>query len=146
MSKHSLINLKEIFPETIDDIFAPWKEWFHGNGFFSRTTTPALNVVDEAKQYKVTIAAPGFEKGDFDIEVDNNVLTISATSESEHEEDKKKYRRKEYNYSGFSRSFTLPADVNGNAVEASYENGILILSLPKNEKALGQAEKKVEVK
>lgn len=146
MSKHSLINLKEVFPETVDDFFAPWNEWFRRNSFFNHATVPALNVSDDKDRYKVTVAAPGLEKGDFDIEVNNNVLTVSATSEKEHEEDKKKYRRKEYSYSSFSRSFTLPADVNADAIEASYDKGILTLNLPKNEKAQSATEKKVAVK
>lgn len=146
MSKHSLINFKEIFPVAADDFFAPWNEWFRKNSFFNRATIPALNVSDEKNQYTVTVAVPGLEKGDFDIEIENNVLTISAASEKEQEEDKKKYRRKEYSYSSFARSFTLPADVNADAIEASYDKGILSLALPKNEKAKSTTEKKVELK
>lgn len=146
MSKHSLINLKEIFPETVDDFFAPWNDWFRKNNFLSRTTIPALNISDEKDHYEVSVAAPGMKKDDFDVELDNHVLTISATSEKEHEEDKKKYRRKEYSYSTFSRSFTLPSDVKADAIDARYDNGILSLSLPKNDKAQNGTEKKIEVK
>jgi len=147
MSKHSLINLKEIFPGAADDFFAPWNEWFHKSNSFMRATVPALNVSDEKDHYKVTVAAPGLEKDDFDIDVDGNVLTISAASEKEHEEEKKKYRRREYSYSSFSRSFTLPAEVNAAAIEARYDKGILSLDLPKYEKAKGTGEgQKVTVK
>jgi HSP20 family protein len=146
MSKHSLLNLKEIFPETVDDFFAPWNDWFRKNNFLSRATVPPLNISDEEDRYKVTVAAPGLEKSDFDIEIDNNMLTINATSEKEHEEDKKHYRRKEYSYSSFSRSFTLPSDVNTDAIDADYSNGILALNLPKNDTAKNTNGKKITVK
>lgn len=146
MSKHALHNLKDIFPETVDDFFAPWNEWFRKNSFFGHNTVPALNVSDDRGKYKITVAAPGLEKSDFNIEIDNNVLTISAASEKEHEEEKKKYRRKEYSYSSFSRSFTLPSDVNADAIDAAYEKGILTLNMPKLEKEKSITEKKVEVK
>ncbi|WP_118953484.1 Hsp20/alpha crystallin family protein [Taibaiella helva] len=146
MSKHSLINLREILPETTDDFFASWNEWFRRNFLLSRMTVPALNMSDNKDQYKVTVAAPGLEKEDFDIEVEDNVLTISATSEREHDENKKKYRHKEYSYSSFSRSFTLPADVRADGIDATYDNGILTLKLPKNEAAKPAAGRKVKVK
>lgn len=146
MSKHSLINLKELFPGTADNFFAPWSEWLQRNNPFTYTTIPALNIVDDKDHYEVTVAAPGLEKSDFNIEIDNNVLTVSATSEKEHEGGKGKYRRKEYNYSSFARSFTLPADVNVESIKASYSKGILSLNLPKNEKGGNKQGKKIEVK
>jgi HSP20 family protein len=146
MSKHSLINLKEMFPETAEGFWAPWNEWFRRNGLLSHTTVPALNVSDDKERYKVTLAAPGLEKSDFDIDIDGNMLTISASSEKEQEEDKKKYWRREYSYSSFSRSFTMPAEVDADAIEASYDKGILTLNLPKKEKAKSTTGKKVTVK
>lgn len=146
MSKHSLLNLKEAFPQSIDDFFTPWSDWFRKNNPFNHSSVPAMNITDEEDHYKVTLAVPGLKKNDFDIELDNNILTISASSEKEHEEEKKKYSRKEYSYSGFSRSFTLPSDVKEDAIDAQYENGILTLNMPKNEQAQRSAEKKIEVK
>ncbi len=146
MSKHSLIHLREIFPETTDDFFVPWNGWFHKNNFSAHLTLPALNITDEKDHYNISVAAPGFEKSDFDIEVDKNVLTISASSEEEQQEDKKKYRHKEYSYSSFSRSFTLPFDINADSIIARYDKGILSLELPKNDKEENTTEKKVEVK
>lgn len=145
MSKHALINPKEFFLETVDDFFAPWNDWFRKNNFLNHNSIPALNIADEKDHYTVTVAAPGLTKDDFDIEADDHVLTISATSGKEQEEDKKKYHRKEYSYSSFSRSFTLPSNVNADAIEASYHNGILTLALPKNEPDKNGAGKKVAV-
>ncbi|MFA6060347.1 MAG: Hsp20/alpha crystallin family protein [Taibaiella sp.] len=146
MSKHSLLNLKEIFPPSVDDFFTPWGDWFRKNNLFNHSSVPAMNITDENDHYKVTVAAPGLQKKDFDIDLDNNILTISASSEKEHEEEKKKYSRREYSYSSFSRSFSLPSDVKEDAIDAQYENGILTLNLPKNEQAKQAAEKKIEVR
>lgn len=146
MSKHSLINLKELFPATVDNFFAPWSEGWQRNNFFSHAAIPALNIVDDKDHYEVTVAAPGLEKSDFNIEIDNNVLTVSAASEKEHEGGKGKYRHREYNYSSFARSFTLPADVNVESIKASYSKGILSLDLPKTEKLNRTQGTKIEVK
>jgi HSP20 family protein len=146
MSKHSLINLNEIFPETVEQFFTPWNEWFRRNGLFNRTTVPAMNISDEKDHYKVTVAAPGLRKADFDIKVENNVLTISGTSEKEKEDEKEKFRRREYSYSSFSRSLTLPVDTDADSIEASYDGGILTLDIPKDHDEEPPAEKKIEVK
>lgn len=147
MSKHSLINLKEIFPESVEDFFTPWGDWFRKNSsWLSRTTIPALNVHEEKDHYLVTVAAPGLEKEDFNIEIDNNIITISASAEKEHEEEKKKYSRREYSYSSFSRSFTLPSDVNADSINATYEKGILSLTLPKKEEVREETGKKITIK
>lgn len=145
MSKHSLMNLRDVFPASIDDFFSDWDGWFGKQHIPPRMTIPALNVSEDKDAYKVTVAAPGLEKDNFDIDVDGNTLTISAVSEKEKEEEKKKYRRREYSYSSFSRSFTMPADVKAEAIEASYDKGILTINLPKNEKTKNDTEKKVQV-
>lgn len=145
MSKHSLMSLRDAFPATIDDFFTNWDDWFGKNNLLSRATMPALNISEDKDAYKVTVAAPGLEKDNFDVDIDGNILTISAVSEKEKEEEKKKYRRREYSYSRFSRSFTIPSDVNAEAIDASYDKGILTLNLPKNEKTKNNTEKKVKV-
>lgn len=146
MSKHSLINLKEMFPETVDGFFAPWDDWFRKNSIRAHVPVPALNISDEKDYYKVTVAAPGLKKEDFSIDVENKVLTISASTETDHEQEKKKYTRQEYSYSSFSRSFSLPENVNKENIEAVYENGILSLKLFKLAGAEGESRKKIEVK
>ena len=123
--------------------FRPWNEWFEGNGgLLQRTlTVPAVNITEEDNSYKVTVAAPGMSKKDFNIDVEGNMLTISAEKEEEKEESDKKFNRKEYNYSSFSRSFTLPEEVAKEEISAKYDNGILMLTLPKNEKATNNTKK-----
>ncbi len=145
MSKQSLISLKNVFPAVADDFFTPWSEWFQRNNIFNQDTVPALNVSDEKDEYIVTVAAPGLEKSDFDIRVNENVLTISATSEKENEGNEKNYRRREYSYSTFSRTITLPPDVNKEGIEGKYDKGILTLHLPKNENGKTGTGKTIQV-
>jgi HSP20 family protein len=83
----------------------------------------------------VSLAVPGMEKEDFKIDVGGNILTISAEKEENKEEKDKRYNRREYNYSSFSRSFTLPDEVKQENIQATYENGVLALLLPKKVEA-----------
>lgn len=106
----------------------------HGGDLFK---TPALvNIKDQKDGYKIEVAAPGFKKEDFSVRVENNVLTLSAESKQETETtEDHKYTRKEFNFSSFTRSFTLPRTVEAAKVSATYENGILLVTLPKKEEA-----------
>lgn len=123
-----------MFPAVFDDFFRPWNEWFEGNQLWPRfSNMPAVNIIEEDDAFKVSLAVPGMKKEDFEIDIDGNMLTISCEKEEKKEEKEKKFTRKEYNYSSFSRSFTLPEGVNKEKIEAKYENGILILGLPKKD-------------
>ncbi len=103
------------------------------NDFFK---TPALvNVKDTKESFNIEVAAPGFKKEEFSIKVENNMLTISAESKTENENADEKYTRKEFNFTSFSRSFTLPKTVDVAKIEAGYNNGILHVALPKKEEA-----------
>lgn len=126
-----------MLPTVFDDFFKPWNEWFDSsNLFLGRTMTmPAVNIVENKEDYMVSLAVPGMKKEDFNIDVDGNMLTISSEKEERKEEKEDKYTRKEYNYSSFSRSFTLPDEVNKEKIEAKYEDGVLKLMLPKKEEA-----------
>ena len=107
-------------------------------------TSPAVNIKETDTSFELEVAAPGFTKDDFNVTLDGSRLTISAKSETEKDEkedaQKVTFRRREFSYNNFSRSFTLPQTVNKEAIEAGYENGILEVSIPKMEV------KKVEVK
>ncbi len=146
MATNALMKTRESFPALFDDFFKPWNEWFDGNGIMKHTlTVPAVNISEEKEHYKITMAAPGMKKDDFKVDVDGNMMTISAATEEEKEEKDKKYTRKEYNYSSFSRSFTLPEEVNKDKVAAKYDNGVLTLTLPKKEEATTRKGKKIVV-
>ena len=103
-----------MLPTVFDDFFKPWNEWFdNGGSLMGRMmTVPAVNIVEDKNDYKVSLAVPGMKKDDFNIDVEGNMLTISSEKEESKEEKDEKYNRKEYSYSSFSRSFTLPEEVN----------------------------------
>lgn len=92
---------------------------------------PTANITETPKEYKLELAAPGLERKDFDIEVANNTLTISAEKEVEKKEEEKGYSRKEYSFNSFSRSFALPEDIKESDIKAKYENGVLKVAIPK---------------
>jgi len=96
-------------------------------------SVPAVNVVDNDKDYTLELAAPGKSKEDFDIKIDNGMLSISSEQEEEHESENKNFTRKEYSYNSFSRSFNLPEEVDDGDIKATYKNGILSVVLPKSE-------------
>ena len=101
------------------------------NGF----NTPAINVREEEDAVIVDLAAPGMKKEDFRIEVDKGVLSISAESKDEREEKDDRYMRREFNYRNFRRSFWLSDQIDQDKIEAHYDQGLLVLRIPKVSKA-----------
>lgn len=147
MGTQALSKLGERMPSMFDDFFKPWNEWFDNGGFMGRTMNiPAVNITEQKDSYQVSLAAPGLKKEDFKIDVDGNMLTISSEKEENKEEKDKKFTRKEYSYSSFSRSFTLPEEINKEKIEASYEDGLLKIALPRKEEAKKPAAKQIAVK
>lgn len=92
---------------------------------------PAVNISETEEAYNVELAVPGFQKEDFKIQVENDVLTISAEEKKEETKDEKNYSRREYHYSSFTRSFRLPDNAKDDAIKALYTDGMLKLSIPK---------------
>jgi HSP20 family protein len=124
-------------PETTDSPLSGLLENFFGDNLFSNDSFfyPSVNIMEEDNKFIVELAAPGFEKKDFNIQVQNKVLNVSAKrSVSEEKKDRTVYR-KEFNYGSFQRNFSLMEDVNESAIEAQYVNGVLRISLPKKEEA-----------
>ena len=134
MLTKDLIKTGEKFPTVFEDFFKPWNEWYDDRSFFGKIMkVPAVNVVETKDFFMVSLAVPGFKKNDFKIDIEGNMLTISSEKEEMKEEKEVKFTRKEYNFSSFSRSFTLPEEVKREKIEAIYEDGILKLNLPKSE-------------
>jgi HSP20 family protein len=143
MSNKSLIKTTGFLPSEFDDFLIPWNEWFTNSGSRNRALhVPATNITENKDGYKVSVAAPGLKKSDFKIDVEGNMLSISSEKEDSKEEKDARYTRKEYSYSSFSRSFTLPEEINQEKIEASYEDGVLRLTLPKKEEAKKAPESK----
>lgn len=139
----------ERVPFLFDDYFKPWNEWFdngNSNLWGTAMNIPAVNITEHKDAYEVSLAVPGMKKEDFKIDVDGNMLTISSEKEESKEEKDKKFTRKEYNYSSFSRSFTLPEEINREKIDAKYNNGILKISLPRKEEAKKLTAKNIAVK
>lgn len=117
-----------MFDEVFNDFFggSPVTGTFMNKG-------AAVNIREDKDAYHLEFAAPGFEKEEFKIDLENQVLTVSAEKKSENKEEGKQYTRREYVYSAFKRSFNLPESVNEEAIKAEYKNGILHVSIPKKE-------------
>jgi HSP20 family protein len=106
--------------------------------------TPAVDISEDEKSYAIHLAVPGVKKSDFKINLIDGKLTVSGERKMEEKKEGKNYHSIETQFGNFSRSFFLPEDVLADQIEASYENGILILTLPKREKKVAKAT--IEVK
>lgn len=146
MGTQALAKVSERMPFVFDDFFKPWNEWFEGGLSTRSMNIPAVNITEHKDEYLVSLAVPGMKKDDFKIDVDGNLLTISSEKEENKEEKDKKFTRKEYNYSSFSRTFTLPEEINKEKIEAKYEEGILKIALPRKEEVKKLTAKHIAVK
>lgn len=102
-----------------------------GYNFLTKQGYVPVNINEVNNGYTVDVIAPGFEKTDFKVNIDNNVLTIAAERKTEEKNQTEKQIRKEYSYRSFKRSFTIDDKIDATAIEASYVNGVLSLNLPK---------------
>lgn len=122
------------FNTLVDDLFSELPGLFKGgfNSSEQKGFVP-VNVKETEKSYLLEVVAPGFEKTDFKVDIDSNLLTISADKKTETKEGNNKDIRREYNYRSFKRSFTLDEKIDATNIDASYINGVLTLNLPKKE-------------
>ncbi len=134
-------------------LYDPWRDFLDVGNIFptdlfrrSQSNLPAVNISEDDKSFCVDIVAPGFKKEDFKVNVEDDMLTISAEVKSDKtEEDKKKqYSRREYSYSSFTRSFKLPDNATDDNISAEFNEGILKLSIPKSEQQV-KATKEIPV-
>lgn len=129
-----------------------FNDFFDNNWMMkANSTAPAINVIENEKDYKVELAAPGMVKDDFKITLNpDNELVIEMEKKSETKEedkDKKKYLRREFSYSKFQQAILLPDNVEKDKISAKMENGILSIEIPKTGKEpVEQAAKAIEVK
>lgn len=123
-------------------------DWTSKNYSRTNTTLPSVNVKESDNEFSIEVAAPGFDKTDFKIEVHNDVLTVSSEKQTENEtkDESERYTKREFSYQSFSRSFSLPLTADGDKVEAVYEKGILTVSIPKKEEAKPKAPRAIEIK
>jgi HSP20 family protein len=121
-------------------------DWSSTNFAGMNSTLPAVNV-KENDEYRIEVAAPGMKKEDFKVNYENGRLMISAEVKEEKKEGKKhNYTRREYRYQSFQRSFTVPENlVNSEKIEASYNDGILFITLPKREEVKPKPAKEIRI-
>ncbi len=131
-----------LFPALMNDIFKP--DWFGGMENLN-SNVPAVNILENETGFELELAIPGFKKDDFNVEIDDNVLTISSELKSKKENNEDNYTRREFSYTSFKRAFTLPETIDEAKINANYENGILRLSLPKKEEALPKPKRLIEI-
>jgi HSP20 family protein len=122
------------FSNLFEDLFADMPELFKND--FNQTIRDGfapVNVKENDKSYNLEVVAPGFEKTDFKVNVDQKILTISVEKNEEKKYENEKQVRKEYSYRSFKRSFTLDEKIDATNIDAKYVNGVLTLNLPKKE-------------
>jgi len=129
--KFSRRPLEASFNNLVDDLFAEMPGLLRNGGQWKGYAP--VNIRETEKSYGIDVVAPGFEKTDFKVNLDQDVLTISAEKREEEKNETEKEIRKEYSYRSFKRSFTLDEKIDGNAIEAKYVNGVLTLNLPRKE-------------
>lgn len=126
------------FGSLIDQFFNnDFFDWSSRNFSVTNTTLPAVNIKEDNDKFQVEVAAPGLKKEDFKVEVNHNVLSISSEKKEEKTEGQEggTYTRREFSYQSFVRSFSLPESVDADKIEASYNDGVLVLNIPKKEEA-----------
>ncbi len=121
-------NSQNWLPSIFNDFFD--NDWMER----ANATAPAINVIENDKEYKVELAAPGMTKEDFDVHIDeDNNLVISMEKKDEKKDEHKngRYLRREFSYSKFQQTMILPDDVDKEKISASVNNGVLDIELPK---------------
>ena len=143
----TLLSVKPQFGRTTFPRFTNWFDTFVDDEFENEgVRTPALVNTKETKdRYKIEVAAPGFSKENFKLEVQDQLLTISAENTENKTDDGEKWTRKEYYYAGFKRSFTLPKHVAAEKITAEYKDGILYVSLPKQEESKNKSAIEIKI-
>ncbi|CAM1365972.1 Heat-shock protein [Tenacibaculum litoreum] len=132
-----------VFPNVFNDFF---RDWSTSNFSDTNTTLPAVNIKENENEFTVDVAAPGMNKEDFQVNLENDILTISSEKKENKEDTNDNYTRKEYSYMSFKRSFTLPKGiVDSEKIKATYKNGELKINIPKLEAAKPKPAKLITV-
>jgi len=139
-----MLRNKRFLPSFDDDVFGKdlMRDFFD---FESNPSVPDVNVREDKDKYTIEVAAPGLDKKDFNVDVQNNVLTISSEKESKDEDKEENFLRREFSYTSFHRSFSLPETVKVEDIKAKHEKGVLYVEMPKKKEAVEQASKKIDI-
>ena len=131
------------FPSLVDELFNQDRRLRTSS---ISSTTPAVNIIEQDTQFLIELAAPGNKKEDFEIEIEDGILSISSSSNKEdNTSEKETFTRHEFSYNSFRRSFTIPESVDVSSIEATYSEGVLLIKLLKLEEALPQPKKLIKI-
>jgi HSP20 family protein len=131
---------------------AYWDDFFNDKFYNQLKTTncsvntPAVNVSENDLEFTIEVAAPGIEREAFDLEIENDILTISSELKEDKAEQEQNFLRREFNFQAFKRSFQLPETIDQENIKASHDAGILTIQLPKKEEVVQKAAKQIEIK
>ena len=143
----NLVDYNKLTPSRMgnffDDFFNRNITDFFGSDF--AVQSPSINIVENEESFRIEVAAPGLTKSDFNISVESGLLKIEAKKAHKEEVKEDKFVRREFNFSSFTRSFQLPDAVDADNINANYEQGVLILTLPKLEEAKAKLVKVIEI-
>ena len=129
-------------PTLVNDF---WGEDLFRGFEHEKCMTPAVNIIEGAHEFKVEVAAPGLCKEDFKVDVEKNILEISAEKKKEVESKTQTYLRKEFNYSEFKRTFSLPSSVDSDKIVATHKDGVLTVEIPKKDEAKINPRKQISI-
>lgn len=129
----------------LDDVFNRDLPSVFTSSFNTGITLPKVNIKETADAYMVEMAVPGLKKSDFQIDLDNQVLSISSETKEESEQKEENYTRQEFGYSSFKRTFSLPETVDEDKINARYNEGILSIHLPKKEEAKQKPSRTIKI-
>ncbi|MBT8245867.1 MAG: Hsp20/alpha crystallin family protein [Winogradskyella sp.] len=149
MSLIKFNNRNRLFPwnnNQLKDFFSSDDFLLNDSFFEEDSLMPAMNIKELDETFEVEFAAPGFKKSDFEVTLEDHLLSVSATKETEKEEEAEDYMRKEFSYNTFKRSITLPETLDNMAdIKAVYKDGILKLNILKKELKKETPKKVIEV-
>ncbi|AUD02338.1 Hsp20/alpha crystallin family protein [Spirosoma pollinicola] len=144
-----LMRTNNHLPSLIENLFGrDMNEFFNTNTTSGLTSVPAVNVLEHQDGFRIEVAAPGLKKEDFKLNLNHNNLTISAYQETQKDEPgqgNEKYTRREFSYSSFQRTFTLPTSINADRIQATYADGLLKIDVPKREEAKVKPPRQIEI-
>lgn len=121
-----------VFDDFLSDRFLGMSPFF-APIIHNGSLVPDANIIENSEHYVIELATPGHEREDFNVEINNGILSISAEKEEETKEGGKNFKKREFSFRSFTRSFTLPENLQIDKTDAKYKNGILQLTLPKKE-------------
>ncbi len=139
-------NLFNQVRQSFEDLMTPIFTWPSLFPRIDTMPTPAVDLEDNGDHYRATVELPGYNKDTVDVQVNKDTLEIRAEKKTEDEQKNENYMHRERSYSAFQRTITLPEEVLPSKTESTMKNGILVITLPKNQPKHKESLQKVQVR